>query len=293
MDVRLMLRSMRLILPYILLSILGDAVLTFAGIQLSSSVVLFYAQEYEPPGNSTCTSILREAAKHGSKRVNIVPTLYFVDRSSQGTPGGCNPDNWQLNVQLDYYCYYPTYDTPCTPLSLSSISTFQSGFQACLQDAFDLGFSEILISPHLDDGTKTDHWRNMLLFDPLHPDSNGNTYWDIMLHPIVNAATAIVFPTTATASNSSSSSGRGGRSSKEPKSIWLSLQGEMGGTLWTAPRSYQQIMTTIKSTWGAAQQQQQLRTPAADTPDAAAAGPATLLIGVLLSPTNVPGEQEK
>jgi hypothetical protein len=31
-------------------------------------------------------------------------------------------------------------------------------------------FDEVLISPHLDDGTKTMHWRNMLWFDPLEKD---------------------------------------------------------------------------------------------------------------------------
>lgn len=31
-------------------------------------------------------------------------------------------------------------------------------------------FDEVLISPHLDDGTKTMHWRNMLWFDPLVKD---------------------------------------------------------------------------------------------------------------------------
>ena len=259
----------------IILVVLSNPLFTRAGTQLSSSVVLFYEGEYEPPGNSTCTAILREAAKHGSKRVNIVPTLYFVDRSSEGTPGVCNPDNWQVlvNVHLDYYCSYLTYDSPCTPFNASSISRFQSGFQACLQDAFDLGFSEVLISPHLDDGTKTDHWRNMLLFDPLHPDSHGNTYWDIMLHPILQAATAVQFPRSIISSSSTSSQ------SNTPKSIWLSLQGEMGGTIWTAPRSWQQIMTTIKSTWAAAQQQQQLQTPAAAaTTTAAAPEAATLLL---------------
>jgi hypothetical protein len=31
-------------------------------------------------------------------------------------------------------------------------------------------FDTVLISPHLDDGTKTMHWRNMLWFDPLKKD---------------------------------------------------------------------------------------------------------------------------
>ena len=31
-------------------------------------------------------------------------------------------------------------------------------------------FDEVLISPHLDDGTKSMHWRNMLWFDPLVKD---------------------------------------------------------------------------------------------------------------------------
>jgi hypothetical protein len=35
--------------------------------------------------------------------------------------------------------------------------------------AHDL-FDEVLISPHVDDATKTGHWRNTLLFDPLEKD---------------------------------------------------------------------------------------------------------------------------
>jgi hypothetical protein len=31
-------------------------------------------------------------------------------------------------------------------------------------------FDEVLISPHLDDGTKTMHWRNMLWYDPFTKD---------------------------------------------------------------------------------------------------------------------------
>ena len=271
------------LLPLIFMFAVSGLTLSKAGTQLSSSVILFYGEEFEPHGSSRCTSILQEAAKHGSKRVSIVPTLYFVDQSTEGTPGACNPDNWRLNVKVDYYCHYPTYNSACEPLNSAAISQFQSGFQACLQDAFNLGFSEVLITPHLDNGTKKNHWRNMLLFDPLQADSNGNSYWSIMLQPLLQAATIVVFPNTS-ASNSSSSMA----STQSPKTIWLSLGGEMGGTLWTAPASYQQIIVNVKSAWAAAAQQAAQQAGGAATVAGGAAG-ANLLVGVLLSAGNVVG----
>jgi hypothetical protein len=255
-----------------------------AGTQLSSSAILFYGEEYEPAGSSRCTSILQEAAKHGSKRVNIVPTLYFVGQSTEGTPGVCNPDNWRLNVELEYFCQYPTYTSACVALDPESIARFQVGFQACLQDAVNLGFTEVLISPHLDDGTKTEHWRNMLLFDPLQAESSGNSYWGIMLQPILQAATAVAFPsTTEDNSNTTTTTSSSSSSGPSAKSIWISLQGEMGCTLWTAPASYQQIVQDMKSAWAEAQQSWQGSRPAGSAAD------STLLLGALFSAANVAG----
>ncbi len=70
---------------------------------------------------------------------------------------------------MDYYCNKWEWDSPCEPFSQDKIDRFTKNFKACLQKAHDM-FDEVLISPHLDDGTKTMHWRNMLWFDPLEKD---------------------------------------------------------------------------------------------------------------------------
>eukprot|EP00877_Chromochloris_zofingiensis_P006477 jgi/Chrzof1/2082/Cz11g02040.t1 len=143
--------------------------------------------------------------------------------------GGCNPDNWRLNQKVDYYCSYQEYNSSCNPFDQQTISEFQAGMQQCMQHAFDVGFTEMLLSPHLDDGTRTNHWRNMLVFDPLVKDSHGFSYHDIMLQPLAAAATA-----AATALQS-----------HPGKSLWFGLQGEMGATVFFYPESYQQIVQRL------------------------------------------------
>jgi hypothetical protein len=103
-----------------------------------------------------------------------------------------------------------------------------------------------------------------------------NSYWNIMLQRILQAATAVAFPSTTADSNSSSSSSL-------VKSIWISLQGEMGGTIWTAPASYQKILQDMKSAWAEAQQSWQGSRTAADV---------TMLLGALFSAGNVAGTSD-
>jgi hypothetical protein len=67
----------------------------------------------------------------------------------------------------------------------------------------------VLLSPHLDDGTGTMHWRNMLHYDPYKKDKYGWSYWDIMVQPMLTAANAAF--------------------QKPGKTIWLSPQ--VGGGL--------------------------------------------------------------
>ena len=57
----------------------------------------------------------------------------------------------------------------CEPWTRKELAAFTRGLTTCLSTAFDL-FDNVLLSPHLDDGTKTGHWRNMLMFDPFKKD---------------------------------------------------------------------------------------------------------------------------
>lgn len=61
------------------------------------------------------------------------------------------------------------WNSNCEPFSDATVQRFKTGIKQCIQKAHDM-FDEVLISPHLDDGTKTMHWRNMLWFDPLVKD---------------------------------------------------------------------------------------------------------------------------
>ena len=45
----------------------------------------------------------------------------------------------------------------CRPFSPEAVHNVTRGLTSCLTLAFDL-FDEVLISPHLDDGTRTGHW---------------------------------------------------------------------------------------------------------------------------------------
>eukprot|EP00877_Chromochloris_zofingiensis_P008388 jgi/Chrzof1/3802/Cz13g09110.t1 len=199
------------------------------GVPMSSSVILFYNCEYElhyGQNISQCSLLLRRAKQQGSDSVNIVPTHYWVDKSEIGIPNRCNPDMWRLNSKVDNYCALYEYDKPCTPFTAPIVQLFQRGFQTCLKEAYDLGFN-VLISPHLDDGTKKGWWRQMLLFDPLKKDTYGYSYWDIMLQPILKSVNAVF---------------------KDPKrTVWFGLEGEMAATLFWYPKSWITITQNIWS----------------------------------------------
>jgi hypothetical protein len=156
-----------------------------------------------------------------------VPTLYWYSpESAKYAPGVCHADNWAQNQKVDYYCDKWEWDSPCEPFDAMRVERFAKGIKDCIQKAHDM-FDEVLMSPHLDDGTKTMHWRNMLWFDPLEKDSKGFTYWDIMLNPILEAVKAVY--------------------TKPGKSFIFGPEGEMGGTVFYAPASYLKVIDRIRS----------------------------------------------
>lgn len=167
------------------------------------------------------------------RQVNIVPTLYWKDDSSDlSKVGRCNPDGWAETQKVDAYCARYVWDQPCEEYSASRpelTRRFADGFRACLQEAHDL-FDDVLISPHLDDGTLSGHWRNMLVMDPLQKDRNGFSYYDIMIKPIAEAARAVYAP------------------GNPKKTLYFGLQGEMGGTVFHHPQSYLKIVKALKDT---------------------------------------------
>ncbi|KAI8470137.1 MAG: hypothetical protein J3K34DRAFT_459022 [Monoraphidium minutum] len=221
------------------------------GVQLSSSVMVFENSQFW----SKCDTLLAAAATHGSRSVNIVPTFYWIDSRFRGLPRTCNPDGWAVGSRVDSYCYQHAGQEGCQPWNRKELSEVTRGLTSCLTKAFDL-FDEVLVSPHLDDGTRTGHWRNLLIFDPLEKDAYGFSYDDIMIRPITRAARAAL------------SKARPGAA---PKTLWFGMQGEMGGTVFHHPEGYSAISRRIRA-------------------DLSNLGPSNkVLIGALLNHALLPG----
>lgn len=144
--------------------------------------------------------------------------------------GVCNADGWSEEQKVDAFCARYVWDQPCEEFTGSKgqelISRYARGFKSCLQEAHDL-FDDVLLSPHLDDGTLSGHWRNMMIMDPLAKDRNGVTYYDIMLKPIADAAKAVY-------------------KKGDGKRLFFGLQGEMGATVFFHPESYRKAAKTIR-----------------------------------------------
>lgn len=214
-----------------LVGLAGLALSHGAPVEMSSMVITFYNSEYQPMYSplSQCELLLRRAAKHGGKRIQFVPTHYWYDKSNeQYAAGMCHPDNWAATNKVDYYCQKHEWNSECLPFNEQSLATFREGFKHCLSVAAEL-FDEIMVAPHLDDGLKRGKWRNMLHFDPWWKDVNGNSYWEIMLRPILDAANSLQLPAS--------------------KTFWFAVEGEMGGTVLSYPKEYLLAYQMIRKYW--------------------------------------------
>uniref|UniRef100_A0A383VDD3 Glycoside hydrolase family 42 N-terminal domain-containing protein n=1 Tax=Tetradesmus obliquus TaxID=3088 RepID=A0A383VDD3_TETOB len=211
-----------------------------AGVELSSSVILFYDSELATPmyGSAVpqCELLLRRAVRHGGKRIQLVPTHYWYDKRYESQDqNACLPDNWaDTDLRVDYYCSKWAWDAPCKPFTKKSIASFRDAMRKCLSLAVQL-YEEVLIAPHLDlvaGSSKRGKWRNMLRFDPLQKDRHGNSYWEIMLQPLLQAA------------NDAFNSSKG-------KTLHFAMGGEMGGTLLNHPAQYLKIFNATRAAWKA------------------------------------------
>lgn len=152
-----------------------------------------------------------------------------MDDANKALKPGCYPDNWRYSQKVSSYCHKWEWDGACMPFNKTAIDFFRNGMQTCLQQAKDMGF-DVLISPHLDDATKTDHWRNMVQYDPYAKDPHGYSYHDIMVAPLVDAVEAVY-----------KDSGR---------TVWLGLQGEMGATVFFYPHQYKRMAQDVQARLG-------------------------------------------
>lgn len=106
----------------------------------------------------------------------------------------------------------------CFPLTPARVESFQKKLISCLNFALKNNL-EVLYTPHLDSSGKNYVWRNSLIFDPLLKNE-GYSYYDLFIGPLLKC--------------------------ENQKNIILSMQGEMGATIFSYPEKYRQIVEKLK-----------------------------------------------
>ncbi len=105
-------------------------------------------------------------------------------------------------------------------LNQAIISRFQRKIKTCFEKVpNDI---KIAITLHLNDSQKTSYWRNFIKFDPLKK-MNGFSYYDFLIKPVVQSLKEL-----------------------KKENVNISLQGEMGATVFSYPKSYAKIITRLK-----------------------------------------------
>lgn len=219
---------------------------------LASSAILFYTKEYSEPqfgeAKTRCEQLVDNARlESGSDAINFVPTIYFEDDGAapMGTPAakegpraGCKLNNWATVADVGHFCFKRTWDAPCAAPSAAEVDEFAQGFARCVLAARKAGFKKILMSPHIDDALNKGLWRNMVDFHPLKADTKGNSYWSVLLGPIVQA--------------SARAAAAADKEAKDDFTVLLGLQGEMGRPVFSDPAAWSDAATKSRETWKAA-----------------------------------------
>ncbi|HEX4924035.1 MAG TPA: hypothetical protein VFV50_08110 [Bdellovibrionales bacterium] len=178
-----------------------------ATVTLNSSVLLFHEWDYQ-----RCPGQVAEALALGNKKINFVPTAYYVTR----------PD-----YSVERYCYRTTRE-PCAKTTPAQLFRLAQYLHQCFKKAVE-GGADLSILPHLDWGGGTGVWRNYVVFDPLEKLADGYSYRDILLEPLLKAAMSAAGPETK---------------------IEFAFQGEMGATVFAHPASYIQLLEWIRAEAG-------------------------------------------
>ncbi|MGE3974381.1 MAG: hypothetical protein AB7F59_07650 [Bdellovibrionales bacterium] len=195
-------------------SILLGGLSASASVPLNSSILLFHEGDY-----IRCPQLLRNAIALGNQTINIVPAIGFQADTSK---------------VITAYCLEKT-DGLCHKMTPQLANFFALKVKECLSVA-KAAKVDIAILPHLDfghrgQGMPTDRplsppiWRNYLSFDPL-ATYHGFTYEQLMLRPLVESAKELV------------AAGR---------SVYLSLQGEMGVSVFQYSSQYTRIYQSYRS----------------------------------------------
>ncbi|KAL4440114.1 hypothetical protein ABPG75_003115 [Micractinium tetrahymenae] len=207
--------------------------------EISSSIVLAVPTDYllDGSGRSKCMDMVDRASQYRIKRLQFVPTLFWVDEGPLDPPTGFDPSCKTADFLASYYCYnrfnatrvkYFCYDRDkCSgPPGQADIARFRDSLKACMQLAVSRGH-DLSVNMHVDDATKggLGGWRNTLLFSPLEP-FGGLSYVDVVLNPIADAIAGAMGPSTQ---------------------VWLTMQGEMGATVFFYSKDWQQVAADMRS----------------------------------------------
>lgn len=207
--------------------------------ELSSSIVLAVPTDYllDSSGRSRCIDMVQRAAQYNVNRLQFVPTLFWVDEGPLNPSDGFDPTCKGPEFLGGYYCYnrfnattvrnfcYDRNDCSSPPQP-SDVQRFRDSLAACLKVATDRGF-DISVNLHVDDATKggLGGWRNTLNFNPVEPYS-GVSYVEAVLNPIADAISSAL---------------------KSDTQVWVTMQGEMGATVFFHPREWQEVANQLRS----------------------------------------------
>ncbi len=124
------------------------------------------------------------------------------------------------NKNVTSYCFN-TVDSKCSPINQPLLKKIEGKMKDCLQVLPEQ--TEINISFHLNDSKGSNSvWRNSIIFDP-QLKYEQVSYQEFLINPILNALDSV-----------------------NNKEIRISLQGEMGATIFTHPSSYEKLINTLK-----------------------------------------------
>eukprot|EP00877_Chromochloris_zofingiensis_P005846 jgi/Chrzof1/15262/UNPLg00656.t1 len=179
-------------------------------VPLDSSVVLLFVSDVEGGQTSPCVRMVDRIKSFGGRAVNFVITAYYADYNGDNTMDKLGYMESPLDKKFREY----------TP---AAASRWQAGLAFCMRYAVNNGFY-IVLHPHLDDGLYKGTWRNVLVFDP-SAKYGAMSYFDAVIRPAANAIK---------------------QANSRGKEVYISLQAEMGATLFYYPRQYRNMVNTVK-----------------------------------------------
>jgi hypothetical protein len=190
----------------IILSLFLTSVLAKPEINCS---VFLYGQN----DNGNCIQAVSRVRKNcGGTKINFVPTQFWFDNNNDMIP-----ELYATIIGNNY-----------VPFTSQHITNFCESMTKCFKYSITQGFTTISVTPHLDDGSTKNQWRNPLVVNPFTKYSNKFSYTEIMITPLVQALRNSI----------------GG--AKNIK-VYFSMQGEMNFMLWKHPIEFIQLYKNVKT----------------------------------------------